>query len=789
MDIRSDVSLVLETGLAALCTIVGVGCASSADPEELTGAAVGAVIVSPELEIDPPDLGPAAGEQATAIFERAGDHTLAIWTDNRATFELNAGAQRREFMGARVDPSGSVLDPTGFRIGPGPVIGGTFAVACNTDGLCLLVISGTAQDPQSRTVGIRILDNQVLDATPIVLSGPGSRQATVAWDGAAFRVLWPVLAGGSFLRTLEADGTLGATMPVPVPELDSFNAAPQIDCGGPRCLLNYRKSNGIDFDVMGRMLDVDGSVSPEFAISAGPISHNPSGAVWDGTSYWIAVEAVVSNPIPVRLLRVEADGTIFDPDGVQVGTTPSVGSIGLRHAGTHLVLSWQVSTTGNVAEVRNARVAFDGDVLDPGGVPFVITTPPGRFEFEVFGGLNCHAESCLFFARHDNGVDSWMRGFRLEGATVVDPEGVIITASPPGQVDPAVAFGSGRYLAVWQDSRLSDRDPLAFRLRGALFSPAMDEFVPFEADPPLDASMRLATQKDPSAAAAKSSYMVAWSAAVPPRKPNIYAEVFGPNGQPIQSTFAVHDTTGLEDHPTVASSGEGYLVAWERLDSSAARVLRASLFDANGVAQAPEQFLVAGSGFLPAAGFDGESYVVVWQRPKSPTDAKRDVVAARVSTEGVVVDPTGIAIADSAAIEHSHSVGCGGGRCLIVWHTAPSQIRALRLAQDGTVLDPGGILVATAKGVAATSVVFDGSSFVVVWRTNTGDVNGAAVSPTGVVSEAAFAIANEATALQHPIVASDGAGHQLVLYDRHDPSPAYNVRRIRARVMDSTASP
>jgi hypothetical protein len=784
MDIRSDVSRVLEAfGLAALCTIAGVGCASSDDPAELSSTAQ-AVLVSPEFEIDPPDLGPAAGEQATALFERAGDHTLAIWTDNRATFELNPGAQRHEFMGARIDPSGTVLDPTGFRIGPGPVIGGTFAVGCNPDGLCLLVISGTALDPQSRTVGIRILENQVLDATPIVLSGPGSRQATVAWDGAAFRVLWPILPGGSFLRTVDEDGTLGATVPVPVPELDSFNAVPQIDCGGPRCLLTYRKSNGIDFDVMGRMLDVDGSVSAEFAISAGPISHNPSGAVWDGARYWIAVEAVVANPIPVRLLRVEADGTILDPDGVQVGTTPSVGSIGLRAAGTHLVLSWQVSTTGNVAEVRNARVAFDGDVLDPGGVPFVITTPPGRFEFEVFGGLNCHGESCMFFARHQNDVDAWMRGFRLEGATVVDPEGVIVTASPPGQVDAAATFGSGRYLAVWQDSRLSDRDPLAFRLRGALFSPAMDAFAPFETDPPLDASMRLAAQKKPAAAASASSYLVAWSAAVPPRKPNIYAEVFGPNGQPIRTTFAVHDTTRLEDNPTAASSGDGFLVVWERLDSSNVHALRASRFNASGAALAPEQFLVTGNGFLPAAGFDGESYVVVWQRPKSPTDAKRDVVAARVSTEGPVLDPTGIVIADSAAIDHSHSIGCGGGRCLIVWHTAPSQVRALRLAQDGTVLDPGGFLVATAKGVAATSVVFDGSSFVVVWRTNTGDMNGAAVSPSGVVSEAAFLIANEATALQNPIAASDGAGHRLVLYDRNDPSSDYNVRRVRARVLD-----
>jgi hypothetical protein len=65
-------------------------------------------------------------------------------------------------------------------------------------------------------------------------------------------------------------------------------------------------------------------------------------------------------------------------------------------------------------------------------------------------------------------------------------------------------------------------------------------------------------------------------------------------------------------------------------------------------------------------------------------------------------------------------------------------------------------------------------------------MHGAVVSPDGVVTEPAFVIANEATALQHPVVASDGAGHRFVLYDRFDPSPGHNIRRVRARVLDPT---
>jgi hypothetical protein len=788
MDKRSGVPRVREVvWLASLC-VVGGACAGSDERADLVGGgAAEAIGVSPELEIDPPDLGPAAGQQPGAGLIRAGDHYLAVWLDNRTSFDQKPAAQRYEVMGARIDQAGAVLDPAGFPIATDPVAGGSLDVSCNPDGLCLLVSAGPAQDPQTRVVGVRVLGNQVLDTTSTALGAPGSRQGTVAWDGTAFRVLWTTMSGDAFMRLVDEDGAFGAAVPVAVPELESLNAIPDLACGGPRCLLTYRKSNGIDFDVMGRMLDTDGSVSDEFPISAGPISHIPTQAVWDGARYWIVVEAAVTNPIPIRVIRIEADGTILEPEGVQVGTMPSVASIGMALAGTHLLVSWQVSSGGGgVAELRSARVTLDADVLDPGGVPFFVTSPPGRFQ--GLTGLECHTMSCLLLVWEHNDADGWIRGFGVEGATVVDPDGFIVTTSPPGQVDAAVAFGSGRHLAVWQDSRLSDRDPRTFTLRGTLFSPAMDEFVPFEIDP-VRPFLGFPPQKDPTAAASASSYLVAWTEALPPRKPNVYGEVLGPGGQPIRSSFAIQDTSNLEDHPSAASSGDSFLVAWERLDAGGLRAIRASRFDASGVPLPPERFLVTNSGYLPAAGFDGVNYLVVWQRPKSPTDSRRDVVAARVSQGGAVLDPTPIVIADTTAIDHSHSVGCGGGLCLVVWHTAPSQLRALRLAPEGTVLDPGGFLLATAGGVPATSVVFDGAGFVVGWQTKTGDMHGAVVSPDGVVTEPPFVIANAATALQHPVVASDGAGHRFVLYDRFDPSPAYNVRRVRARVLEAEAGP
>jgi hypothetical protein len=53
---------------------LNAGCAGSEPAEASCTSAVG---VSPELEIDPPDLGPAAREQPGASLVRAGDHYLA----------------------------------------------------------------------------------------------------------------------------------------------------------------------------------------------------------------------------------------------------------------------------------------------------------------------------------------------------------------------------------------------------------------------------------------------------------------------------------------------------------------------------------------------------------------------------------------------------------------------------------------------------------------------------------------------------------------------------------------
>ncbi|MBW3627378.1 MAG: hypothetical protein KY412_07190, partial [Actinobacteria bacterium] len=217
-----------------------------------------------------------------------------------------------------------------------------------------------------------------------------------------------------------------------------------------------------------------------------------------------------------------------------------------------------------------------------------------------------------------------------------------------------------------------------------------------------------------------------------------------------------------------ASDGDGFLVVWH--DSRAGTV--ATRVTAGGEILDPGGIVIAsGRNADPAVSWDGANYFVVW----SQTDFTRSsyqLLGARVTSEGTVLDPDPIPIATSRHLT-SPAVAFNGTHHLVAWSGSDSRsadVGAVRVDTAGTVVDEQPISVAARPyGESDPAVASDGRDFLVTWTDSRSgsdqpDVFGARVSAAGEVLDGeGLAIASAPSVQQHSAVAWDG-DHYLVAW-------------------------
>jgi hypothetical protein len=185
--------------------------------------------------------------------------------------------------------------------------------------------------------------------------------------------------------------------------------------------------------------------------------------------------------------------------------------------------------------------------------------------------------------------------------------------------------------------------------------------------------------------------------------------------------------------------------------------------------------LAATMQVLPALGFDGENFLVVWQDGRNG-DYDLDVYGARVTPTGHVLDGDGIAISQSLDWrQFSPALGFGGTNFLVAWHDSRNSqfepdIYGARVTTDGTVVDTSGFVVAqSARGQYSPATAFDGTNFLAVWeddRNGYTDIYGARVTPSGTVLDpTGIAIAQAQEWQYEPAIAFDGANFLAVWQD------------------------
>jgi hypothetical protein len=462
-----------------------------------------------------------------------------------------------------------------------------------------------------------------------------------------------------------------------------------------------------------------------------------------------------------RGTRVSPAGTVLDPDGIVITTeshdnsTPAVAT-----DGTDFLVVWQDERNGYPDHIHGARVDEAGVVLDPDGIRISLAGELQEFPAVAFGGTN-FLVVWLGWDNHD------LLGARVTcGGAVLDTDGIFISTTMDGYEPPAVAFDGTNFLVAWQDYR----DDIS----GARVSRAGTVLDPDG----IAISTAAGFKEGPALAFDGTDFLAVWQDGRGQDPYDIYGARVSPAGTVLDPEgIAVSTAAGWQYFPAVASDGSDFLVVWqEERDSGGTDIYGARVNSSGGILD-PGGFAITAPSDThsrPALAFNGTNFLVVWEQYVNHWIC--DLYGARVSPDGTVLDPDGIAISTAAGGQRSSALASDGTNFLVVWEDWRSgnpQVYCARVSQTGTVLDPDGIAISTVGFNSFPAVVFDSTNFLVAW--SAGNIYGARVSPGGIVLDSGgFAISPSADAQRDPAIAFDGT-NSLVVWRESRIDTSYKV--------------
>lgn len=299
---------------------------------------------------------------------------------------------------------------------------------------------------------------------------------------------------------------------------------------------------------------------------------------------------------------------------------------------------------------------------------------------------------------------------------------------------PAVGYGGGKYLVVWEDVREGGVYGSRLKQDGTLADP-----VGFR----INISER--PGGTPSIAYDGKNFMVVWASA----SDGVFGVRVKPDGTVLGPVFTVISSGEVFGPVGIACSSKQCLVTFtvEGDDQSLIGLRRVGtdgtvLPDAGGTLR----FLGDSRGFAfdSSVAWNGKEFLVVWAESRGGRETPPDIFGGRVKSDGSVPERLGFPISTAPGVQRDPDVVWTGRRFLTVWEdlrTGNADIRAARVRSDTRVEDPEGLPIATTSAEeSAPAVAHHNSKSLIVWRSileGTSSIRGARLTEDGELMDAA----------------------------------------------------
>jgi hypothetical protein len=718
---------------------------------------------------------PPNGYETSPELASDGNNVLAVWIDERF------GVSPSGLSGSIVSRNGSRLATVGFRARPWPAC--QLAAAVAFGGSNYLVVSLVDPDGSGHAPSLfaeRVSpEGAVLDSDAILIcSSVYCESPAVCNDGTDYFVVWTGSTFGDVAGArISPSGAILDSVPITISDSADYAYA-AVAAGDSGFMVVWG-----DGDIHAARVSRDGVVldTTGIPVCTSPGSQGYPTVCFDGSDYLVVWEDDRTNPGDIYCARLDQSGAVLDSSAIAVSISSRIQHYPVAvFDGSNYLTVWE-NYCHDTFNIYGARVNVLGQLLDTSAL-CISTNPIGNGNAAaVFNGEN------TFVAWNDWRSDLYpviycARVSPFEG--LVDTNGILVSTSANEEVSPTAAFDGNNYLVAWEDHRQGPSNFDIFATRVSQSGAILDarSFPISEAE---------SSQSYPRLAFGGSDYLAVWEDGRN-GNPDVYGARVTPAG-------VVLDTAGIaisageygQCQPAVAAGNAQFLVAWaaslghDRCEVRCARLTPAGqVLDSAGILVADG---AANCGGLSIS-FDGVNYLVVWD------DARQGyshIFAARVGPAGNVLDSTPIQLsrpADQSQVLASAAFGVSS--YLAVWSSFRppeyySDILGARLSPAGEVLDPQGFGICAARyDQIFTSIAFDGSNYAVVWEDyrsgSNGDIYGARVS------DSARVIGNYPVTVQPyyqtaPAVASDLAGEALVVFSSWTGSVegrVYNSMRI-----------